>query len=202
MDLSYSITSSPESFRKALALVGRGPSTRGAYGVPLKPLAEVEAARLLVMMGNAVNDREGAPPPNTHAMLGPLFDALAATAGRPPVWGGATSYAPMRSHEPNWRVDVIIQVLREDAAHLDWHRVVLAFDFSEASFSSLHAFRFVVTIVRELNNQTFPTAALLRGAWENARAHAEILRHAVQMPPCVVTRAAARQGASKYTKTL
>jgi hypothetical protein len=176
MDLSYNLTASPAALRAAFADVGRG---RGAY---LKPLNEAEVARLLVTFGATLNSPESQSKPNTAAALGPLFDALAHGAGRPPVYAAGHVMAAYNGYDGNWRYDNVVAVLREDAPHLDWTRVVALLDFPEASFASFNTFRFVVTVVLALSGGAFPTAELVRRPWANVRAQVQALHHAVNSP--------------------
>ena len=185
MDLSYNLTLSPVSLRNALADVGRG---RGPY---LTPLNETETARLLVAFGTSLNSPDAQATgntPNTAAALGPVFDALAAGAGRAPVYSsGHVNHNQFNHYDGNWRGDNVVAVLRDDAPHLDCARIASALDFPEASFASVLTFRFVVTIILALNNGVFPTAELLRRSWKNARAQVQCLHHAISSPPEMIS---------------
>jgi CCR4-NOT transcription complex subunit 1 len=178
MNIGYCLTSTPQALREGLAAVGRGSRVYG-----LLPFTEAEVARLLVTMGNSMKQHgDVGPPPNPVAALGPLLDNFAAAASKQPVYasGRVAQHAP---GPDTWNHNVVARVLQEDAAHLDWARVVAALDFPECSLASTTAFNFVVVVTHACNNGVFPTAELLRKPWSNARAHVDALRHAISAPP-------------------
>lgn len=187
MDIGYAVTSSPAALRDALATVGRGSRVYG-----LAPLAEPEVARMLVAMGNSLNLHNtvdpGALMQAPASAFGPVLDSFAAAVGRPPVFAaGRTAPPSIHSSGENWRHEVVAAVLREDAAHLDWSRVIASLDMPDATLSSPHTFTFIVRVTLACNNGVFPTNQLVIKPWANARSHLEALRHAVAMPPEVIS---------------
>eukprot|EP00762_Andalucia_godoyi_P000513 ANDGO_05250.mRNA.1 General negative regulator of transcription subunit 1 len=87
------------------------------------------------------------------------------------------------SPSTSWNIDNFIEALRDVHPAVDWHQVIQKLDYPGFVLFDAKAFAVLFTILRKsIRESPFPSKYFLR-KWTNVDGQLSLLKHAVQMPP-------------------